>query len=106
VAPSAERLAARTTSRRQYPVESQFSAAAFPATVRPGPAAQALAAHGGEVVARASACKDAYFKTAEAHHQLSWRALVEQRGPCGQADDLSAFAAHARAMGNVVPIVG
>jgi len=44
------------------------------------PAAQALAARGGEVVARASAYKDAYFKTADAEDQLGWRALVEKRG--------------------------
>lgn len=44
------------------------------------PAAQALAARGGEVVARASAYNDAYFKTPEAQDQLGWKALVEQRG--------------------------
>jgi multiple sugar transport system substrate-binding protein len=44
------------------------------------PAAQAIAARGGEVVARASAYKDAYFKTPEAEDQLGWKALVEQRG--------------------------
>ena len=44
------------------------------------PAAQALAARGGEVVARASAYKDAYFKTADAEDQLGWKALVEKRG--------------------------
>ncbi len=44
------------------------------------PAAQAIAARGGEVVARASAYKDAYFKTAEAEDQLGWKALVERRG--------------------------
>lgn len=44
------------------------------------PAAQAIAARGGEVVARASAYKDAYFKTAEAEDQLGWKALVEKRG--------------------------
>jgi ABC-type glycerol-3-phosphate transport system substrate-binding protein len=44
------------------------------------PAAQALAARGGEVVARASAYQDAYFKTADAEDQLGWRALVEKRG--------------------------
>ena len=44
------------------------------------PAAQALAARGGEVVARASAYKDAYFKTADAEDQLGWRGLVEKRG--------------------------
>jgi multiple sugar transport system substrate-binding protein len=44
------------------------------------PEAQALAARGGEVVARASAYKDAYFKTAEAEDQLGWKALVEKRG--------------------------
>lgn len=44
------------------------------------PAAQAIAARGGEVVARASAYKDAYFKTADAEDQLGWKALVEKRG--------------------------
>jgi len=44
------------------------------------PAAQALAARGGEVVARASAYKDAYFKTGDAEDQLGWKALVEKRG--------------------------
>jgi ABC-type glycerol-3-phosphate transport system substrate-binding protein len=44
------------------------------------PAAQALAARGGEVVARASAYKDPYFKTPEAEDQLGWKALVEKRG--------------------------
>ncbi|SDC42713.1 ABC-type glycerol-3-phosphate transport system, substrate-binding protein [Variovorax sp. CF079] len=44
------------------------------------PAAQALAARGGEVVARASAYKDAYFKTPEAEDQLGWKSLVEKRG--------------------------
>jgi len=44
------------------------------------PSAQALAARGGEVVARASAYKDAYFKTPEAEDQLGWKALVEKRG--------------------------
>ena len=44
------------------------------------PAAQAIAARGGEVVARTSAYKDAYFKTPEAEDQLGWKALVETRG--------------------------
>lgn len=44
------------------------------------PAAQAIAARGGEVVARASAYKDAYFKTPDAEDQLGWKALVEKRG--------------------------
>lgn len=44
------------------------------------PAAQAIAARGGEVVARASAYKDAYFKTPEAEDQLGWKTLVEKRG--------------------------
>jgi multiple sugar transport system substrate-binding protein len=44
------------------------------------PAAQAIAARGGEVVARASAYKDAYFKTPEAEDQLGWKTLVETRG--------------------------
>lgn len=44
------------------------------------PAAQAIAARGGEVVARASAYKDAYFKTPEAEDQLGWKALVQSRG--------------------------
>jgi ABC-type glycerol-3-phosphate transport system substrate-binding protein len=44
------------------------------------PAAQSMAARGGEVVARASAYKDAYFKRPDAQDQLGWKALVEQRG--------------------------
>jgi multiple sugar transport system substrate-binding protein len=44
------------------------------------PAAQAIAARGGEVVARASAYNDPYFKTPEAQDQLGWKTLVEQRG--------------------------
>lgn len=44
------------------------------------PAAQALAARGGEVVARASAYNDAYFKTPDAQDQVGWKALVQQRG--------------------------
>ena len=44
------------------------------------PAAQAIAARGGEVVARSSAYKDAYFKTAAAEDQLGWKDLVEKRG--------------------------
>jgi len=44
------------------------------------PAAQALAARGGEVVPRASAYKDPYFKTPEAEDQLGWKSLVESRG--------------------------
>ena len=45
------------------------------------PAAQALAARGGEVVARASAYKDAYFKTPEAEDQLGWKTLVDCHNP-------------------------
>jgi ABC-type glycerol-3-phosphate transport system substrate-binding protein len=44
------------------------------------PTAQAIAARGGEVVARASAYNDPYFKTPEAQDQLGWKTLVEQRG--------------------------
>ena len=44
------------------------------------PAAQAIAARGGEVVARASAYKDAYFKTPEAEDQLGWKTVVQTRG--------------------------
>ena len=44
------------------------------------PAAQAIAARGGEVVARSSAYNDGYFKTPEAEDQLGWKALVEKRG--------------------------
>lgn len=44
------------------------------------PEAQAIAARGGEVVARSSAYKDAYFKTPDAEDQLGWKTLVESRG--------------------------
>lgn len=44
------------------------------------PAAQAIAARGGEVVARASAYNDPYFKRPEAKDQLGWKTLVQQRG--------------------------
>jgi ABC-type glycerol-3-phosphate transport system substrate-binding protein len=44
------------------------------------PAAQALAARGGEVVARTSAYKDPYFQTADAVDQMGWKALVEKQG--------------------------
>ena len=44
------------------------------------PATQALAARGGEVVARASAYNDPYFATADAADQQGWKKLVQQRG--------------------------
>ncbi|NTE84505.1 extracellular solute-binding protein [Agrobacterium tumefaciens] len=44
------------------------------------PEAQALAARGGEVVARASVYKDPYFSTPEAADQLGWKNLVQERG--------------------------
>jgi ABC-type glycerol-3-phosphate transport system substrate-binding protein len=43
-------------------------------------AAKAISVRGGEVVARASAYKDAYFKTPEAEDQLGWKTLVQARG--------------------------
>jgi ABC-type glycerol-3-phosphate transport system substrate-binding protein len=44
------------------------------------PAAQAIAARGGEVVARASAYNDPYFASPEAADQQGWKQLVQQRG--------------------------
>jgi ABC-type glycerol-3-phosphate transport system substrate-binding protein len=44
------------------------------------PAAQVLAARGGEVVARASAYNDPYFASPEAADQQGWKQLVQQRG--------------------------
>jgi ABC-type glycerol-3-phosphate transport system substrate-binding protein len=44
------------------------------------PAAQLLAARGGEVVARASVYSDPYFASAEAAAQQGWKQLVQQRG--------------------------
>lgn len=44
------------------------------------PAAQMIAARGGEVVARASAYDDAYFVSPEAADQQGWKQLVQQRG--------------------------
>jgi multiple sugar transport system substrate-binding protein len=44
------------------------------------PAAQVIAARGGEVVARASAYNDPYFASAEATDQQGWKRLVQERG--------------------------
>ena len=44
------------------------------------PAAQLIAARGGEVVARASAYNDPYFASPEAADQQGWKQLVQQRG--------------------------
>jgi multiple sugar transport system substrate-binding protein len=44
------------------------------------PAAQLIAAQGGEVVARASAYNDPYFASPEAADQQGWKQLVQQRG--------------------------
>ena len=44
------------------------------------PAAQMLAARGGEVVARASVYNDPYFASPEAADQQGWKQLVQQRG--------------------------
>lgn len=44
------------------------------------PAAQIIAARGGEVVARTSAYNDPYFATPEAADQQGWKQLVQQRG--------------------------
>jgi multiple sugar transport system substrate-binding protein len=44
------------------------------------PAAQIIAARGGEVVARASAYNDPYFASPEAADQKGWKELVQQRG--------------------------
>jgi multiple sugar transport system substrate-binding protein len=42
--------------------------------------AEAMAARGGEVVARASAYKDPYFASPGARDQLGWAALIRRRG--------------------------
>jgi multiple sugar transport system substrate-binding protein len=44
------------------------------------PAAQILAARGGEVVSRTSAYDDPYFASPEAADQQGWKKLVQQRG--------------------------
>ena len=44
------------------------------------PAAQAIAAQGGEVVARASAYNDPYFATPQGRDQRAWADLVKARG--------------------------
>ena len=44
------------------------------------PAAQMLAARGGEVVARASVYNDPYFASPEATDQQGWKQVVQQRG--------------------------
>jgi len=44
------------------------------------PAAQMLAARGGEVVARASVYNDTYFASPEAADQQGWKQVVQQRG--------------------------
>jgi multiple sugar transport system substrate-binding protein len=44
------------------------------------PAAQLIAARGGEVVARASVYNDPYFASPEAADQQGWKQLVQQRG--------------------------
>src|SRR4029079_19784313 len=44
------------------------------------PAAQAIAAQGGEVVARASAYKDPYFSSPQGRDQRAWSDLVKARG--------------------------
>jgi ABC-type glycerol-3-phosphate transport system substrate-binding protein len=44
------------------------------------PAAQAIAAQGGEVVARASAYTDPYFATPQGRDQRAWADLVKARG--------------------------
>jgi multiple sugar transport system substrate-binding protein len=44
------------------------------------PAAQRIAARGGEVVARTSAYNDPYFATPDAADQQGWKQLVQQRG--------------------------
>ncbi|AMJ61546.1 ABC transporter substrate-binding protein [Bosea sp. PAMC 26642] len=45
-----------------------------------GPDAQAIAARGGEVVARGAVYKDPYFQTAEGKDQLAWAELIKTRG--------------------------
>lgn len=44
------------------------------------PAAQVIAARGGEVVARTSAYDDPYFASPDAADQQGWKKLVQQRG--------------------------
>lgn len=44
------------------------------------PEGQAIAARGGEVVARTSAYNDPYFSTPEAADQKGWKQLVQERG--------------------------
>ena len=44
------------------------------------PAAQAIAAQGGEVVARASAYKDPYFASPQGKDQQAWAELIKSRG--------------------------
>ena len=44
------------------------------------PAAQAIAAPGGEVVARASAYNDPYFSSAQGRDQRAWAELIKARG--------------------------
>ena len=44
------------------------------------PAAEAIAAQGGEVVARASAYKDPYFSSPQGRDQRAWADLVKARG--------------------------
>jgi multiple sugar transport system substrate-binding protein len=44
------------------------------------PAAQAIAAQGGEVVARASAYNDPYFASAQGRDQRAWADLIKARG--------------------------
>jgi multiple sugar transport system substrate-binding protein len=44
------------------------------------PAAQIIAARGGEVVGRTSAYNDPYFATPDAADQQGWKQLVQQRG--------------------------
>ena len=44
------------------------------------PAAQAIAAQGGEVVARASAYKDPYFASPQGKDQQAWAELIKARG--------------------------
>ena len=45
-----------------------------------GPAAQAIAAQGGEVVARASAYNDPYFASPQGRDQRAWAELIKSRG--------------------------
>ena len=44
------------------------------------PAAQVIAAQGGEVVARASAYKDPYFASPQGRDQREWADLIKARG--------------------------